>query len=64
MVGVSDVERGAQELQDEAFKELLARKKKLETATARTKWGVYILFIFGWTLGLGLSAIGEQTEPE
>ena len=41
---MSAVEHGADGLQDEAFKEFLGRKKRLEIGTAILNWSVYILF--------------------
>lgn len=61
---LSVVEHEADGLQDEAFKELLSRRKRLEMGALILKLWVYILFIFGWTLGLALSLIGETPEAQ
>jgi hypothetical protein len=58
----SAVEHEADGLQDEVFKEFLARKKRLEIGVSILKWSVYILFIFGWTLGLASACRSGRRE--
>jgi hypothetical protein len=39
----------------EVFAEVSRRKERLETASAIAKISVYVLFLFGWTLGLAFA---------
>lgn len=55
---LSEIVEESSKLHIEALGDFLTRKSRLERAASVTKWSVYILFIFGWTLGLALSAIG------
>ena len=46
------------------YGEVLARKDTLEKESAITRVSVYSLFLFGWTLGLALSLVGEAPKAE
>jgi len=46
----------------EARGEVFWRRNMLERELQVTKWGVYILFLLGWTLGLALTFLGEKSN--